>query len=303
MRLSTRFLCLSTSVLLMMTGCGSPPPGGLSVSVQPLEAKIFLEGEFRGVGNAEIEDLQAPFDYTLRIEPPPGWVLLIQKVQVEPGRTTRLELELQTVEEALLQAEEERRAAEEKPWGGDPTLPVVVLTTSLGEMEFRLFEDDAPNTVANFVALSRRGFYDGVSFHRVIDGFMVQTGDPLSRDTDPRNDGTGGPGYAIPDEISRRIHDQLGVLSMANSGPDTNGSQFFVTLGPAPHLNGRHTVFGILTRGFDVLREIGRQETDERDRPLEVIRIETAEVVSARKHPYVPTGLDGARVPLPELRR
>ncbi|MEP6807333.1 MAG: peptidylprolyl isomerase [Chloroflexota bacterium] len=144
------------------------------------------------------------------------------------------------------------------------------LKTERGEIVVELFADDAPMTVENFVNLARAGFYDGTSFHRVIPGFMAQGGDPTGT-------GTGGPGYNFGDELStKRRHDGPGVLSMANAGPNTNGSQFFLTFGATPHLDGRHTVFGRVTSGMDVLRSI-RERDPQRD-PKPGDRIETIEV-------------------------
>ncbi|MDQ6683265.1 MAG: peptidylprolyl isomerase [Chloroflexota bacterium] len=143
--------------------------------------------------------------------------------------------------------------------------------TSKGSFKVELFGADAPLTVENFVNLARAGFYDGTTFHRVIPGFMAQGGDPTGT-------GRGGPGYQFPDEFSpHRRHDAAGILSMANAGPGTNGSQFFITFGPTPHLDDRHTVFGRVTEGMDVVRSI--QERDpSRDRApgdrIETISIE-----------------------------
>jgi len=142
--------------------------------------------------------------------------------------------------------------------------------TERGEIACELFATDAPLTVENFVNLARAGFYDGTTFHRVIAGFMAQGGDPTGT-------GTGGPGYSFRDELSvKRRHDGPGVLSMANAGPNTNGSQFFLTFGPTPHLDGRHTVFGSVTAGMDVLR--GLRERDPQRDPNPGDRIETIEI-------------------------
>ena len=131
--------------------------------------------------------------------------------------------------------------------------------TQRGEFSVELFADDAPLTVENFVNLARAGFYDGTTFHRVIPGFMAQAGDPTGT-------GRGGPGYQFGDEFSpRRRHDAAGVLSMANAGAGTNGSQFFITFGPTPHLDDRHSVFGRVTDGMDVVRSI-RERDPGRDR-------------------------------------
>ena len=125
-----------------------------------------------------------------------------------------------------------------------------LISTENGDMTLQLFADKVPNTVNNFVFLSRQGFYDGTIFHRVIADFMVQGGDPTGT-------GTGGPGYRFKDEINPALrHDKPGVLSMANAGPNTNGSQFFITHVPTPWLDGKHAVFGEITEGMDVLLSI-----------------------------------------------
>ncbi|HEX2174066.1 MAG TPA: peptidylprolyl isomerase, partial [Dehalococcoidia bacterium] len=125
-----------------------------------------------------------------------------------------------------------------------------VIETDKGNLELDLFAKDAPKTVNNFVFLAREGFYDNVVFHRVIDGFMAQGGDPTGT-------GTGGPGYKFEDEINQHKVG-AGALAMANAGPNTNGSQFFITYAPQPHLDGKHTVFGQLTAGQDVLRSLNK---------------------------------------------
>jgi peptidyl-prolyl cis-trans isomerase B (cyclophilin B) len=147
------------------------------------------------------------------------------------------------------------------------------LQTSRGEIRIELLADDAPKTVENFEQLSRDGFYDGLSFHRVIEGFMIQGGCP-------HGDGTGGPGYTFEDEPNeQRV--VRGALAMANSGPDTNGSQFFIVTAEAcPWLDGKHTVFGHVVSGIDVVDEISRVPSDGRDRPLEPVRIESVTLES-----------------------
>jgi cyclophilin family peptidyl-prolyl cis-trans isomerase len=131
--------------------------------------------------------------------------------------------------------------------------------TEKGDIVVELFADKAPLTVENFINLARSGFYDGTTFHRVIGGFMAQGGDPTGT-------GTGGPGYKFRDEFHPSLrHDSAGILSMANAGPGTNGSQFFITYGPTPHLDDRHSVFGKVTEGMDVLRSI-RERDPQRDR-------------------------------------
>jgi peptidyl-prolyl cis-trans isomerase B (cyclophilin B) len=125
---------------------------------------------------------------------------------------------------------------------------VATIKTAKGDLVLDLYPKDAPVTVNNFVTLARKGFYNGVTFHRIIPGFMAQGGDPTGT-------GGGGPGYKFQDEFSQRTH-VTGALSMANSGPNTNGSQFFICYAPQPHLNGKHTVFGQLTQGMDVLTKL-----------------------------------------------
>jgi len=134
--------------------------------------------------------------------------------------------------------------------------------TSMGKFTIELFAAEVPNTVGNFAKLAEKNFYDGVIFHRVIDGFMIQGGDPTGT-------GRGGPGYQFADEIHPQLkHTGEGILSMANAGPNTNGSQFFITLVPTPHLDGKHTVFGKVVEGMDVVRKIGKTPTARGDRPV-----------------------------------
>ena len=144
----------------------------------------------------------------------------------------------------------------------------------MGKFSCRLAVKEAPKTCANFIKLAKEGFYNGLIFHRVIDGFMIQGGDP-------KGDGTGGPGYTIPDEFSPELkHDRPGVLSMANAGPNTGGSQFFITLAATPWLDGHHAVFGKIVEGMDIVREIGSVATNFQDRPLDPVVMEKVEVVA-----------------------
>src|SRR6059058_4556584 len=146
------------------------------------------------------------------------------------------------------------------------------LHTNQGAIAIELFDDDAPKTVENFVSLARKGFYDGVIFHRVIPDFMIQGGDPTGT-------GTGGPGYTFEDEINDHPVER-GALAMANAGPNTNGSQFFVvTTDAAPWLEGKHTVFGRVTDGMDAVDAISALERDARDRPREDVVIERVELI------------------------
>lgn len=154
------------------------------------------------------------------------------------------------------------------------TLPQVKIQTNKGDITLELYEDDAPNTVANFISLTESGFYNGIKFHRVIKDFMIQAGCP-------QGTGTGGPGYTFKDEISARKHDSPGILSMANRGPNTNGSQIFITHVPTPHLDGKHTVFGKVTEGMDVVNSIAQDDV-----------INTIEVLRKRDHDYVVEKVD-----------
>ena len=159
--------------------------------------------------------------------------------------------------------------------------------TNEGSFTVRLHDTEAPKTVENFIGLAEgtkewtdprtnrkvtQPYYDGVVFHRVIDGFMIQGGDPLGQ-------GIGGPGFTFADEFHASLrHNKAGILSMANRGPNTNGGQFFITLAPTPHLDDKHSVFGEVSEGMDVVRRIGSAPTGERDRPLKDITIQTIRI-------------------------
>jgi len=150
----------------------------------------------------------------------------------------------------------------QKEWGSPPAMQIdtskihkVTIETSRGNIELELYPEHAPKTVNNFVFLAGEGFYDGITFHRVIDNFMIQGGDPTGS-------GAGGPGYRFEDELTDNplTHDRC-VISMANAGPNTNGCQFFITHAPQPHLNGLHTVFGAVVNGQDVVDSIQQDDT------------------------------------------
>jgi peptidyl-prolyl cis-trans isomerase A (cyclophilin A) len=139
--------------------------------------------------------------------------------------------------------------------------------TTLGDFTVELFDDKAPATAKNFADLAQKGYYDGLVFHRVIDGFMIQGGCP-------QGTGTGGPGYTIKDEFHRDLrHDSKGILSMANAGPNTGGSQFFITLAATPWLDNKHAIFGRVTEGLDVVEKIGKVKTGRNDRPVEEVKM------------------------------
>jgi len=151
------------------------------------------------------------------------------------------------------------------------SMTVAIIQTNMGTIELELFADKTPKTVENFVGLANKGYYNGVIFHRVIDNFMIQGGDPT---------GTGRGGQSLwggkfEDEFVPELkHDSEGILSMANAGPNTNGSQFFITLVPTPWLDGRHTVFGKVMKGMDVVKAIGKVPRNQQDRPLKDVVME-----------------------------
>jgi len=150
--------------------------------------------------------------------------------------------------------------------------PTVTFRTNLGDIRIEVYRDRAPKTAENFLTLNRKGFYTGLSFHRVIPGFMIQGGCP-------KGDGTGGPGYTIPDEFHPLLaHTEAGILSMANAGPNTGGSQFFITLAATPWLDRKHAVFGRVRSGQDVLEKIAAVPRDAHDSPRTPVRIVAATV-------------------------
>lgn len=166
----------------------------------------------------------------------------------------------------------------------DDNLPRVLLKTNEGDIVIELFENEAPNTVANFISLVEKGFYNGLSFHRVLHGFMAQGGDP-------KGDGSGGPGYTIACECYDEKHRNhfRGTLSMAHAGKDTGGSQFFITFRPTAHLNGRHTVFGRVIEGFDVLAKLQQRNPQQPEAAqIEPDKIVEAKVLRKRDHEYKP---------------
>ena len=152
----------------------------------------------------------------------------------------------------------------------------VILHTNEGDITIEFFDKQAPNTVANFIKLAGEGFYNGIKFHRVIKDFMIQGGDPLTKDDSKMALwGTGGPGYSFNDEITTTNANDIGTISMANSGPNTNGSQFFINVAANNFLDGKHTVFGKVVAGMDVVKKIENVKTGEADRPVEAVVIES----------------------------
>jgi cyclophilin family peptidyl-prolyl cis-trans isomerase len=211
------------------------------------------------------------------------WLKKAAAAGAEKPGIADLEAAIET-ERAKVTAEMEKRRAEAVA----DDLPRVKISTSKGDVVVELFENEAPNTVANFISLVGKGFYDGTPFHRVIGGFMAQGGDPTGT-------GGGGPGYTIACECNApgaRKH-FLGTLSMAHAGKDTGGSQFFLTFRPTEHLDGKHTVFGRVVEGFDILPKLARTQ-DGQGRPAPGVKPDTivkAEVIRKRNHPYEPKTL------------
>jgi len=153
----------------------------------------------------------------------------------------------------------------------------VKIETTQGDIYADLFAEEAPKTVENFITLAKKGFYDGIVFHRVIPNFMIQTGDPTGT-------GSGGPGYTFKDEFSLALHhDKPGILSMANSGPNTNGSQFFITEVPTPWLDNKHSVFGQVTQGMDIVKKIANVARDRSNKPIEVVKMKKVTISDTTK--------------------
>jgi peptidyl-prolyl cis-trans isomerase A (cyclophilin A) len=153
------------------------------------------------------------------------------------------------------------------------TKKVALFNTNKGIFKIELFNDKAPITVGNFIKLVNDGFYDGLIFHRVIPNFMIQGGCP-------HGSGRGGPGFTIRDEFHPDLkHDSMGILSMANAGPNTGGSQFFITVEPTPWLDGKHSVFGKVIEGMDIVNEISKVKTDPNDKPLDKIIIKNIKIL------------------------
>ena len=165
-----------------------------------------------------------------------------------------------------------------KQWNTPPKMMIdpnkkyiAIFKTEKGDIKFELFADKAPQTVNNLVFLAREGYYDNTTFHRVIAGFMAQGGDPTGS-------GRGGPGYKFGDEFHSELRfDAAGILAMANAGPGTNGSQFFITFGPTPHLNDRHTIFGKVVEGMDVLKAISVRDPMRAGTPGDTLK--TVEII------------------------
>lgn len=250
----------------------------LTLAEKLMKNKVNSPGVYLAAGRAAfaLEDFQKARDYFKKIS----------EAGIQDEQVKALE---QAAEQYLKQAplEQQKRQAEAKA----DDLPRVMLKTNKGDILIELFENEAPNTVANFITLVEQGFYNGLTFHRVIPGFMAQAGCP-------KGDGTGGPGYYIPDECNKpdaRWHFR-GSVSMANAGPNTNGSQFFITYMPTEHLNGKHTVFGRVISGMDVVEKLQPRDPQDPNAP-QPDKIISATVVRKRPHPYTVTKVQTATPP------
>ena len=255
--------------------CGSL----LAAAVQKDDPMTVLmraqELDAAGVKNIDIAMMAADSAMKLSLlDDAASWLAKAEEAGVDKEKIVSL---TQAIEQDRAKVQKEMALREKEKQADD--LPRVKITTSKGDIIVELFENEAPNTVANFIELVEKGFYDGTPFHRVIGGFMAQGGDPTGS-------GSGGPGYVIAcecDSPDARKH-FLGTLSMAHAGKDTGGSQFFLTFVPTAHLDGKHTVFGRVIEGFDVLPKLIR--TEGAPRGSEQDRIMQASVVRKRNHPY-----------------
>jgi len=192
---------------------------------------------------------------------------------------TNNENRIQTTTEETITGDTTTSAQDSTAMNSENMMTTVVFKTSMGDITLELDPTYAPNTVANFVTLASEGFYDGTKFHRVIAGFMIQGGDPLSKDDSlVQSWGTGGPGYSFDDEITPNNHNNTGTIAMANAGPNTNGSQFFINVADNNFLDTKHTVFGKVVGGMDVVTAIENTQTGASDRPVTPVVITAVEI-------------------------
>ena len=161
----------------------------------------------------------------------------------------------------------------------EKNMTTATFKTNKGEFQLELFTEQAPKTTENFIKLANDGFYDGTKFHRIIPDFMIQGGDPLTKDDSKQALwGTGDPGYKFEDEFGEGLSNITGTISMANSGPNTNGSQFFINVGDNTFLDGKHAVFGKISNGMELVLELSKVETEDPDRPIDPVIIESVEI-------------------------
>jgi len=187
----------------------------------------------------------------------------------------------QDTEEELTEEKEEEAVSNADNIVTSPNINMMaIMQTNFGEIKLELFSSDAPKTVENFVNLAKEGFYDGTKFHRVIKDFMIQSGDPFTKDNSLKDKwGSGGPGYTFADEIHLNNHNVIGTISMANAGPNTNGSQFFINTDDNNFLDTKHTVFGKVVDGLNIVRKIENVATEGPDRPIDDVIIESIKII------------------------
>jgi cyclophilin family peptidyl-prolyl cis-trans isomerase len=255
--------------------CGSLMAAAVQKDDPMTVLKHAQELDDAGVKNGDISMMAADSAMKLSLlDDAEAWLAKAEEAGVDKEKVAGL---TQAIQQDAAKVKEEMAIREKEKEADD--LPRVKITTSKGDIIVELFENEAPNTVANFIELVEKGFYDGTPFHRVIGGFMAQGGDPTGT-------GSGGPGYVIAcecDSPDARKH-FLGTLSMAHAGKDTGGSQFFLTFVPTAHLDGKHTAFGRVIEGFDVLPQLIR--TEGAPRGSEQDKIVQASVLRKRNHPY-----------------
>ena len=182
----------------------------------------------------------------------------VKKTDTQKSKTTQTEVKKDSIK---------TESTDTVKKGDTKKMDYVKFETTMGNFKMKLYSDKAPITTDNFRSLVEKGFYDGIIFHRVIDGFMIQGGDPSGT-------GRGGSGKTIPDEFGPGLkHSKKGIFSMANAGPNTGTSQFFITLAPTPHLDGKHAIFGEVVEGMDVVEKIGKTKTGAQDRPVTEVKM------------------------------
>ncbi len=209
-----------------------------------------------------------------------GLLVLVLIVVFGVRETKQVENISQDVEASLVEGLIPETTTNQTNESMEQQTTMITMNTSMGAIEIELFNQLAPQTVENFLTLANNSFYDGTRFHRVIESFMIQGGDPLSKDTTQMNRwGTGGPGYVFADEIHGENHNLPGTISMANAGPNTNGSQFFINVADNSYLDGKHTVFGKVVAGYDIVEKISLVDVGPgNNRPVQDVVIESIEV-------------------------
>ncbi|MBI5403952.1 MAG: peptidylprolyl isomerase [Ignavibacteriae bacterium] len=189
------------------------------------------------------------------------------KTEEKKTDTVKQQTQQQTAQDTTKNATDNGDATTDAKKDDKPTGNIVKFETTMGTFKAKLYTEKAPITTKNFIDLVNKGFYNGIIFHRIIDGFMIQGGDPTGT-------GRGGSGTKIKDEFGQGLkHDKKGILSMANAGPNTGESQFFITLGPQPHLDGKHAVFGEIIEGMNIVEKIGKVKTGGMDKPVEDVKM------------------------------